>query len=593
MARAARYGVGGIPEVIIEGTEEYIGASPCAQMIPEYEEGIYNSLNAFSYLSPIEITGGMEIVGNTATITANIELVDDVTLPALQATLFLAENNITWCCGYGNVDHWDEVTRMVRSTPITPTYGGGPVQVVQNVNIAAFNAAELHAYAIVEAVGGTQQVYQATDFVPVDYFFAQAFNSRIDSAPDGNATITFDGFVQNLGSEADVVDLSISGFGWPADFQIEGDATWYTATSLPLAVGEQKNVTVRVQTDSDLRIGEGSLVGTGQAQGQVQTSTFKIFNASPAILMVDDDGAGTYEDTFTNAFTAAGYLFEEFATGSGSGPSAVEMNGFDAVVWQTAYGTATLTAAEVQELQTYLDNGGGLFLNSMDFLTSQAGGTEFTEDYLGLSGWVNNAKADLADGVSGDPITNGMDFAVSWPVPNANRADHLLMGGATGILTDEDTQFVACRYQLPGGNRTVLNTIPLDSYVIGSEPSTRQTLVTKTLDWILGEDDPAAIDETGATNLGLLGASPNPFTPATELSFQLSETDAQEPVTLLLVDAGGRQVRSLVAGRLEAGAHRITWNGRDDADREVAGGVYFGKLETAQGVSLAKIVKVK
>jgi hypothetical protein len=353
-------------------------------------------------------------------------------------------------------------------------------------------------------------------------------------------------------------------------------------------------LTVRVQTDSDVRIGQGTITSTGQAQGQIQTATMKVFNGSYAILLVDDDGTGTYEVPFTDALDALGYLYEEFTVGQNTGPAASAMQGFDAVIWHTAYAAATLSPGEVEDLTTYVDNGGGLFLASLDFLTSQAGGTTFTSDYLGLDSWTINVGATSAAGVSGDPISDGMNFALSWPVPNANRPDRLVMGGATGTMTAEDDGFVACRYQLPAGNRTVLQTVTTDALVEGGEPNTRQTLIGNTIDWILGGDaDPAAVgDVAGATNLGLLNASPNPFTPATELSFRLSDVAAQEPVSLILVDAGGRQVRSLVNERLEPGAHTVVWNGRDDANREVAGGVYFGRLQTAEGDSQAKIVKV-
>ena len=596
LARGARYGIPGYPDVFIEGTEDFVGADVCPTMITQYTDAIHNKLDEFEYLSPIDITGGMVINGSTATITADIELVDDVTLPALQATLFLVEDNITWCCGYGNVSHWDGVVRMVRSTAVAPTYGGGPLQVVQNVNIGAFNAGELHAYALVEAVGGSKQIYQATDFVPVNYFFAQSFAKKIASAPNGNETVLFDGFVKNLGEQADVIDLSIdSGFGWPADFQVEGDANWHTSTSVPLAAGEQKSVTVRVQTDGDVRIGEGTMTATGQAQGQIATSSMKVFNGSYAILLVDDDGTNSYEVTYTDAFDALGYLYEVHTVGQSSGPSASAMNGYDAVVWHTAYlGSVAIGAGEVADLTTYLDNGGGLFLTSLEFLGSQGGGTTFTSDYLGLASWTLNVPSSLVDGVSSDPITDGMNFTLQWPVSSYNRPDQLVMGNGSGILTGGNGGFVACRNQLPGGNRTVLNTVPLDVLVDGSEPSTAQTMIGRTLDWILGGGvDPTAVgDVSEASNLGLLNAWPNPFTPATELSFRLSDAAASEPVSLTLFDASGRQVRSLFEGQLEPGAHAVTWDGRDEANREVAGGVYFGRLSTASGDSQAKIIKV-
>ena len=42
-----------------------------------------------------------------------------------------------------------------------------------------------------------------------------------------------------------------------------------------------------------------------------------------------------------------------------------------------------------------------------------------------------------------------------------------------------------------------------------------------------------------------------------------------------MVDLAGRHVRALKRGAAEAGRQVLTWDGRDDAGRNVANGVYF------------------
>jgi len=48
-----------------------------------------------------------------------------------------------------------------------------------------------------------------------------------------------------------------------------------------------------------------------------------------------------------------------------------------------------------------------------------------------------------------------------------------------------------------------------------------------------------------------------------------------------LVDVAGGRVRSLVDGVLPAGLHQAGWDGRDDAGREVASGVYFYRMRAS------------
>jgi hypothetical protein len=58
-------------------------------------------------------------------------------------------------------------------------------------------------------------------------------------------------------------------------------------------------------------------------------------------------------------------------------------------------------------------------------------------------------------------------------------------------------------------------------------------------------------------------------------------------VTLEVIDVAGRVVRTLVDGYRGEGEHGATWNGRDEAGREVASGVYFCRL-TAPDTELTR-----
>ncbi|MFH1277484.1 MAG: M20/M25/M40 family metallo-hydrolase [Candidatus Eisenbacteria bacterium] len=69
---------------------------------------------------------------------------------------------------------------------------------------------------------------------------------------------------------------------------------------------------------------------------------------------------------------------------------------------------------------------------------------------------------------------------------------------------------------------------------------------------------------------------PNPFNPATRITFTLPEGGAR--VSLRIYDVTGRLVRTLVDGVREAGGHSVSWNGADDRGRSAASGVYFSRL---------------
>ena len=85
--------------------------------------------------------------------------------------------------------------------------------------------------------------------------------------------------------------------------------------------------------------------------------------------------------------------------------------------------------------------------------------------------------------------------------------------------------------------------------------------------------------------------SPNPFNPHTTIRFALPQ-EAQ-PVRLAIYDASGRVVATLVDGALAAGDHAVEWDGRDDAGRAVASGVYSYRLETDDGQLTRRMLLVK
>ena len=80
---------------------------------------------------------------------------------------------------------------------------------------------------------------------------------------------------------------------------------------------------------------------------------------------------------------------------------------------------------------------------------------------------------------------------------------------------------------------------------------------------------------------------PNPFNPRTSIQFRLPRTMHAE---LVLFDAQGRQIRVLFRGEASAGEHVVEWDGRDDAGREVASGVYAYALRTEDGTSSRRMV---
>jgi hypothetical protein len=98
------------------------------------------------------------------------------------------------------------------------------------------------------------------------------------------------------------------------------------------------------------------------------------------------------------------------------------------------------------------------------------------------------------------------------------------------------------------------------------------------------------VDRAAAASSRLLAPIPNPFNPGTTLAFVLANAGS---VTLEICTVDGRHVRRLHAGRLQAGTHRLAWDGRDDAGRGVASGVYVALLRAFGITSTQRLVLLR
>ena len=83
----------------------------------------------------------------------------------------------------------------------------------------------------------------------------------------------------------------------------------------------------------------------------------------------------------------------------------------------------------------------------------------------------------------------------------------------------------------------------------------------------------------------LHAASPNPFNPRTQISFDLAVDGRAQ---LVVYDLAGRVVRVLVDRPLRAGPHEFIWDGIDRTGRRVASGVYLYALRPESGEPLVR-----
>ncbi len=83
---------------------------------------------------------------------------------------------------------------------------------------------------------------------------------------------------------------------------------------------------------------------------------------------------------------------------------------------------------------------------------------------------------------------------------------------------------------------------------------------------------------------------PNPFNPDTHISFTLAK---DMHANLSIYNCRGQKVRTLVNGITTTGRHDTAWNGKDDAGRKAASGIYLYRLDTPACKLTKKMVLLK
>jgi uncharacterized delta-60 repeat protein len=104
---------------------------------------------------------------------------------------------------------------------------------------------------------------------------------------------------------------------------------------------------------------------------------------------------------------------------------------------------------------------------------------------------------------------------------------------------------------------------------------------------VLAEVSPTGVPDAARGPAGLHVSAPRPNPTALGAVIDV-EMDAAVRISAAVFDVTGRAVRVLASGR-----HTLAWDGRDDADRPVATGVYFLRVATLAGDQVRRVTVIR
>ena len=110
--------------------------------------------------------------------------------------------------------------------------------------------------------------------------------------------------------------------------------------------------------------------------------------------------------------------------------------------------------------------------------------------------------------------------------------------------------------------------------------------------WTVGSDWDGTLDNdiVNPIEFSLSDNYPNPFNPSTSIDFSIAEPSV---VDLMIYDASGRLVKTLVSENKGVGSYTVNWDGTNNNGVSVSAGMYLYKINTENYVETKKMLLVK
>jgi len=203
-------------------------------------------------------------------------------------------------------------------------------------------------------------------------------------------------------------------------------------------------------------------------------------------------------------------------------------------------------------------------------------------------GWVWQLDAYSMTTCQENPITGTNDNFATAVISFRDALDNEITTSQTVILDNTSPLGTWSKHTVTGTSPPA--TAKVRAYILFISPSQAGGAM-----WV----DDVSLRELGQTDISLPGRErtfelhqnvPNPFGPSTRIDFILAQPDA---VSLRVYDVAGRRIATLVEGRLGAGPHSMTWDGRTVDGFSASPGVYRCVLQTSAGQTARSMLLIR
>ena len=484
-ARINYYGINGVPNYLMDGTNYGVPGDP---------EGMYAQMSSdLSEGAPVKILVDANITNTDVTATIKLIGIEPVTQTNLYLRTAVIERMVTYSSPPGS--NGEKVFPDVMRK-LLPDANGISVSSINpgdtltfNVNTSVMTEWNWEDLAVVAWLqsDNTKQVVQSGINIPtyiIESDGAMAEFLNLNQTVTKNLSIYNDN-AQTINVRVKPTMAEVPS-GWNYALQYNGSAI--DSVDLSLAPGETANLTLVVNTGADVGSIKLKIFAQNLDDPYNYGYTYSYFGVikQGSILFVDDDGTGTSEIQYRNAFSTLGYDFTEIPQSSLSALApAILSSNFDAVVWSVGWGFPALISSDVTFLEAYLDGGGTLFIAGQDIGWDifENGGTQdlvdFYHNYLDANYIADNSNVFSEEGVTGT-IMDGVSFSINNVYTRYPSVIESKSGNSPEILKYTGTSSYGAVAHDAGSYKTIYMAIGLEQI---SAENVQVDVMQRSLDW--------------------------------------------------------------------------------------------------------------
>jgi len=215
------------------------------------------------------------------------------------------------------------------------------------------------------------------------------------------------GFIENLGVTDETVTVDLI-----ANNILVNTTNVYLPSGSSIWVTFMWDGTISGEGTYDVTVHAEPVPGEYYLFNQNKSSTVTVFSVIGNVLLVDDDKGNSYESWYKDAIMASHYVYDVWDRSNQPSPTPSVMQQYDAVIWFTGCDfSETLLSEDQDNLASYLDNGGRLFISGQT-IGYDIYDSSFYSDYMHAEYLINTAGEEV-EGVDGDEIGDGLSFNIT------------------------------------------------------------------------------------------------------------------------------------------------------------------------------------